>query len=101
MLVAIEEKDLAAWGWPFPDARIAEILNAIQQSSPAAIGLDIYRGKRVGTRSEYQRKVFEDTGPIAVSKLGPTDGLTVAPPPTSWEQNATGSPTFLWIPMGS
>ena len=80
VLVAIEENDLADWGWPLPDSRIAQILNAIESSEPAVIGLDIYRDTPVGAGESDLRQAFKETRAIAVSKLGPTGGLTIEPP---------------------
>jgi adenylate cyclase len=42
IVVAIDERSLAEFGqWPWPRARIAELVRAIAASRPAAIGLDI------------------------------------------------------------
>ncbi len=96
VLVTVEEQDLATWGWPLPDAKIAEILLAIDRSDPAAIGLDIYRDSSVGIGADALTKAFDETSAIAISKLGPEGGLTVNPPEAV---RATGNFGFSDIPI--
>ena len=42
-IVAIDEKSLQAFGqWPWPRYRLAELIEAIAEYRPAAVGLDVY-----------------------------------------------------------
>lgn len=42
-IVAIDEKSLQEYGqWPWPRYRLAELIHAVAQHAPAAVGLDIY-----------------------------------------------------------
>ncbi|MEO1510260.1 MAG: CHASE2 domain-containing protein, partial [Cyanobacteria bacterium J06633_23] len=44
IVVTIDEQDIQSAGdWPIPDALLAELLQKVDQQSPRAIGLDIYR----------------------------------------------------------
>src|SRR5687768_15653355 len=47
-LIGITERDIRAQGrWPLPDATLAQVLSALAQYQPRAIGLDIYRDVQV------------------------------------------------------
>ncbi|MEM6451004.1 MAG: CHASE2 domain-containing protein [Cyanobacteria bacterium P01_D01_bin.105] len=44
VVITIEEKDIKAAGdWPIPDALLAALLQKINQQSPRAVGMDLYR----------------------------------------------------------
>ena len=56
-IVAIDEKSLQAFGqWPWPRYRLAELIQAIAQHQPAAVGLDLYMPE------------FDQTSPGEVAK---------------------------------
>ncbi|WP_448599353.1 CHASE2 domain-containing protein [Thermoleptolyngbya sp.] len=44
MIVGIDEDDIQAIGrYPIPDAQLADLIQTLQKSQPAAIALDLYR----------------------------------------------------------
>jgi adenylate cyclase len=96
VIVTVEEQDLAAWGWPTPDARLADILAAVNAAGPAVIGLDIYRDAAVGDGADRLNGAFRRTNTIGITKLGPEGGLTVRPPEALRESAAYG---FSDIPV--
>lgn len=56
-IVAIDEKSLQAFGqWPWPRYRLAELIQALAQHQPAAVGLDLYMPE------------FDQTSPGQVAK---------------------------------
>ncbi|MBL8642779.1 MAG: CHASE2 domain-containing protein, partial [Rhodospirillaceae bacterium] len=42
-LVLADENDLTRYGWPLSDGALAELINAVAEQKPRAIGVDIYR----------------------------------------------------------
>ncbi len=80
VLVTVTESELAEWGWPLPDGKLAEIVNATSNAGAKIIGVDIYRDNPVAPGSEDLKKALSDSRVIAISKLGPNGALAISPP---------------------
>jgi diguanylate cyclase (GGDEF)-like protein len=43
LIVGLTDTDIETYGWPLPDSKLAELLAKLHASSPAVIGLNMYR----------------------------------------------------------
>jgi serine phosphatase RsbU (regulator of sigma subunit) len=87
MIVAVDEASLARYGqWPWPRARIAELLRAISADDPAAIGVDILFPEPDGTSPDgsgdaaLARAIAGNRVVLAVAGLPYRDRRFLAPP---------------------
>ena len=80
VVVTIDEEDIqAAEDWPIPDQIMADLLAAIAEQQPRAIGLDIYRDLPEEPGHAELVEVFQTTPAlIGVEKV---IGSRVNPPP--------------------
>ncbi|MEO1295445.1 MAG: CHASE2 domain-containing protein [Cyanobacteria bacterium J06636_16] len=80
VVVTIDEPDIQAIGdWPIPDATLAELIVAIREQQPRAIGLDLYRDLPEEPGHQELLSVYESTPQlIGVEKI---TGNQVDPPP--------------------
>jgi CHASE2 domain-containing sensor protein len=82
LLIGADEEDLRRYGYPLPDARIAELLQKLRQAKPAAIGLDIVRDQPVGKGNPAMVAQFQgDHRLVAICSVGITQENSIAPPP--------------------
>jgi HD-GYP domain-containing protein (c-di-GMP phosphodiesterase class II)/CHASE2 domain-containing sensor protein len=69
-IVAIDEKSLAAVGqWPWPRDQMAQLIDAINQHQPAAIGLDIYMPEADQTSPSLLAQRIASTQPELAAEL--------------------------------
>ncbi|EDX83567.1 hypothetical protein S7335_747 [Synechococcus sp. PCC 7335] len=89
VVVTIDEQDIQAAGdWPVPDALLAELLQKINQHSPRAVGLDIYRDLPEDPGHEALVNTFQSMpNLIGVEKIF---GNRVNPPPALEERDQVG-----------
>lgn len=80
-LLAVTDDDLARWGWPLPDARLAEITRAALQAGASAVGVDIYRDVPVGDGRAALLKVLQNPKVTVISRLKTDSASRVAAPP--------------------
>ncbi|MGE5657580.1 MAG: CHASE2 domain-containing protein [Actinomycetota bacterium] len=80
VLVGIGEADLQKYGYPIPDAVMAELLEKLHRQKPRAIGLDIYRDLPVEPGSQELTKAFK-TIPnlIGIEKIVTTNSSAIRP----------------------
>ncbi len=96
VIVPIDEEDIAAWGWPIADERLASIVRAASGAGAAVLGVDLYRDLPVGSGQSELTTVFAQTGAIAISKLG-SAGQQGIPPPSYLL--ASGAHGFSDVPL--
>jgi adenylate cyclase len=80
VLVAIDDQDLSAWGWPLPDQHLADLIRIAASAGARVVGVDIYRDNPVEPGAEALRLALDDPRVIAISKLGPKGRTVIAPP---------------------
>ena len=87
IIVAIDEQSLAAYGqWPWPRARMAELLRRIAADDPAAIGVDILFPEPDGSSPDgsgdaaLAQAIRGNKVVLAVAGLPYRDGRFPAPP---------------------
>jgi adenylate cyclase len=90
IVVAIDERSLAEFGqWPWPRARIAELVRGIAASRPAAIGIDILFSEPDATSPDgsgdaaLARAIHGDKVVLGVAGLPYLDSRFAAPPATA------------------
>ena len=72
VIIGIQEQDLAKYGFPLSDRTLANLLLAIKQQNPSAIGMDLHRNVSVGSGEKKLEEVYKSTDNlIGVEK---TDG---------------------------
>jgi adenylate cyclase len=81
ILVAISDHDLGQWGWPIPDAQLAQIVENLLEAGAAAVGVDIYRDVPAGAGRESLLEALDDPKVVVISKLPGEDGSGIAAPP--------------------
>lgn len=91
VIVGIDEADLHKYGYPIPDAVMAELLQKLSAQQPMAIGLDIYRDLPVNPGHEALVKAFE-TIPnlIGIETVGTSSNLGVRPPVALSQRDRVG-----------
>ncbi len=89
VLVAIQEEDVQRAGtYPFSDRLYAQLLTEIRAQQPRAIGLDIFRDRRVPPGEGELREIFQTTPNLmGIAKLTPG---RVPPPPILAEKQQYG-----------
>jgi adenylate cyclase len=82
LLVTISDTDIREYGWPIPDAKIAQLFEIILKYSPKVMGLDIYRDIPVPPPGNEELKaIFSDNQKIVtVTKVGDEKSPGVPPP---------------------
>ena len=98
MIVAVDEASLARYGqWPWPRARVAELLRTISADDPAAVGVDILFPEPDGTSPDgsgdaaLARAIAGNRVVLAVAGLPYRDRRFLAPP--------TVAPVRLLLPQ--
>ena len=66
-LIGISEADVGALGWPLDDALLCQAIDRLETGGVAAIGLDLYRDKGVGTQQACLRQRASNPGSHLVS----------------------------------
>jgi adenylate cyclase len=81
-LVRVTDEDIHRLGqWPLPDETLADVLEALLQDGPRAVGLDLYRDLPVppgSTRLEALLRAFPRV--VAIEKFRAVDGSAVPAP---------------------
>lgn len=81
VVVEINEADIQAIGYPVSDDKLAQVLNAIKQQQPRAIGLDLYRDLPIGSGRQKLVEVFQSTpNLIGIQSVGGRSGPVVNGP---------------------
>ncbi|MEM8504252.1 MAG: CHASE2 domain-containing protein [Cyanobacteria bacterium P01_D01_bin.1] len=89
VVVTIDEQDIQAAGdWPIPDERLAELLQKINQQSPRAVGLDLYRDLPEEPGYDDLIETFR-TMPVLIG-IEKIIGSRVGPPPVLAELGQVG-----------
>lgn len=82
LVVGVTEQDIQKYGYPLPDATIAQLLKTLEQQQPRAIGVDIIRDIAQGTGRETLLQTFREApNIIAVCKVGVGEDIGYPPPP--------------------
>lgn len=80
-IVGIDEAALQQYGFPIPDAVMAQLLQKLHAAGARAIGLDIYRSQPVEPGHAQLKKVFTRlANVVAIEKIAPTSDQGIAPP---------------------
>lgn len=96
VLIGIDEQDIDRWGWPIPDAVIADLLERLAADGARVIALDIYRDRPVPPGHLALRSVLAGRhNIIGVMKFGGADGVGVAPPPVLAGTDRVGFSDFV------
>ncbi|MCL1471933.1 CHASE2 domain-containing protein [Argonema antarcticum] len=83
LMVVANEKDIAKYGHPLPDAILAQLLDKLQQYQPIVIGLDLYRDRPVPPGyDKFVAHLKKNNRLIAICKFA-ADKESIAPPPKS------------------
>jgi adenylate cyclase len=70
-IIEVTEADLQRYGFPLPDASVAELIEKIKAQHPKAIGVDIYRDLPVGDGGDNLNKVYQTTpNLVGIQKVG-------------------------------
>ncbi|MBD2070513.1 CHASE2 domain-containing protein [Leptolyngbya sp. FACHB-671] len=80
LIVGIDEDDIQAVGqYPIPDGELADLIQTLNQSEPAVIGLDIFRDLPQEPGHQQLADLFRTTpNLIGIERIFPR---TIAPPP--------------------
>lgn len=82
LIVEATEVDIRRYGWPLPDATLAQLLETLEVAEPRVIGLDIFRDLPVEPGYEALKAYFQQSDRIiAVCQHSKIDSLGVPPPP--------------------
>ncbi|MFN0116301.1 MAG: CHASE2 domain-containing protein [Paracoccaceae bacterium] len=71
--IPIAESDLAAWGWPVPDTRLADLARRALDAGAVAVGIDVYRDRPVPPGSAELDLVLADPRVTAIYKFSTGD----------------------------
>lgn len=96
VVVAIDDKDLRAWGWPLSDNKLAEIIEALTVAEVSVIGVDIYRDNAVMEGRERLERAFDNANVVWITKLDSTGGYSINAPDFAQEAGRVG---FADIPI--
>ncbi len=100
-VVAFDERDVHAFGWPVPDATLATVLEGIAAHGPRAIGLDFYRDLPVPPGTAVFEAVLRSHSEIvAVTRFGAGAAGGVPPPPAVAGTERVGFSDVLPDPGG-
>jgi CHASE2 domain-containing sensor protein len=83
LIVEATEKDINRYGYPLPDAVLAQAIDRLRPYKPRLIGLDIFRD-RINSNSRLQRQITEQENLIALCsvRIGQGNNASgIAPPP--------------------
>ncbi len=100
LLVEVTESDLAMYGWPLSDQRVADVIAALQQHNPAVIGLDLYRSTPQSPGREALTEQFEADNVIGIMNVGSQPQGGEVPAPREWPQAQVGFNDFAIDPDG-
>ncbi len=91
VIVGIDEEDLQTYGFPIPDADLAQLLQNINVAQPQAIGLDLYRDLPTEPGHAELTQVFKTTpNLVGIEKLGLGGSQAVKPPPILRDRQLVG-----------
>ncbi|WP_295315571.1 adenylate/guanylate cyclase domain-containing protein [Roseobacter sp.] len=96
VIVAIGEEDLARWGWPLPDEKLAELLEALKGAGATAIGVDIYRDNPVAPGSAALTRAFDNSRSVWITMLGASGANAIRGPAFAESADSTG---FADVPV--
>lgn len=80
LLVAISDDDLGQWGWPVPDAQIAQLTETLLAAGATAVGIDIYRDVPAGDGRDRLINILNDPRVVVISKLADAGGTGIDAP---------------------
>lgn len=82
VLVTITDQDISTLGhWPMTDATLANIISALNDHAPRAVGFDLYRDLAVPPGSEaLNARLQENARLVMAEKFGAAGEPAVAPP---------------------
>ncbi|MBH8561616.1 CHASE2 domain-containing protein [Nostoc sp. CENA67] len=82
LLVGADEADISQYGYPIPDAILAQILNKLNQYKPRVIGLDIVRERPVPPgNAALVEHLQRNQNLIAVCAIDKDSSQSIKPPP--------------------
>ncbi|NJL46676.1 MAG: EAL domain-containing protein [Leptolyngbyaceae cyanobacterium SM2_5_2] len=100
LLVEVTESDLATYGWPLSDQRVADIIAVLQKHNPAVVGLDLYRSTPQSPGREALAQQFEADNVIGIMNVGGQSEGGEVPAPREWPQTQVGFNDFAIDPDG-
>jgi len=77
-LIAIDEPDIARFGWPIDDALLCNAIDRLLAGGASAVTLDLYRDKGVGDQQQCLRDRFQ-RDPRLVSIFNAAEGIGAIP----------------------
>lgn len=82
LLIGADEADINQYGYPIPDAILAQILNKLNSYRPRAIGLDIVRDRPVPPgNAALVEHLQQNKNLIAVCAINKDSSQSIKPPP--------------------
>lgn len=100
VLVGIDESDIATYGWPISDDKLATLLQKIDSQEPAVIGLDIYRNVPVAPGTKKLNAFFQQSNRIIGIEKVLGKGEKIPPNPTLKKRRRTASSDIPEDPDG-
>lgn len=103
LIVGIDEKDIQTIDtYPIPDAQLADLIERLQASQPAAIGLDLIRDLPVGTGGMQLNRVFQTyKNIIGIEKALPDASNKTVQPPPALPPDQVGFADLIFDPDGA
>jgi CHASE2 domain-containing sensor protein len=87
LIVGADEEDMRRYGYPIPDTTLTQLLQKLQQSKPAVIGVDIVRDQPVGQgHNQLIGQLKSDSIFVPICSYDNTRERSIAPPPTISEE---------------
>ncbi len=71
VLVTVSDGELADWGWPLSDGKLAEIIDAALAAGAAVVGIDIFRDISIGDGRAELSPMLSHPQVISINRLGP------------------------------
>ena len=91
VLIGATEDDLNRFGWPLPDAALAEAIDRLSALGPNAIGIDLYRDlPRLPGAEALQTSLGRHDNVYSVFKFGDGEKSGIPPPAAHRDTERTG-----------
>ena len=91
VVVAVQEADLAAFGWPIFDNVLARAIDNIGKGEPRVMGVDIFRTREIPPGSEeFTSVIARYPNLIFVNSFGDCEGRGIAGPPSLDDESRLG-----------
>jgi CHASE2 domain-containing sensor protein len=81
LIVGADEEDIRQYGFPIPDATLAQLLEKLNQSKPAAIGVDIVRDQPVEPgHQQLMANLKQNPSIVSICSIDTSLETSIAPP---------------------